>query len=246
MALTLAAAFFLPLFPFSIVLNGMLMRLNNPYARFLLLLLWPQIGIVALSFTNQIIPGYMVIWALISSAHYAFRLLTIRDLGLWAGFLASSSLALTWGLAAHHAPIEMHFFALWFSLPAALLALLTGPLVKRFGAAYTGLYGGLASSMPRLSILLVVTVFAAIATPPSPGFFAMLTLLQRLSWPSAIGVLIIWLFWSWAASKLMQGFVFGSDRRHGMPDLGRTSTLLYMSVLCAFVFTGLYITGGTL
>jgi NADH:ubiquinone oxidoreductase subunit 4 (subunit M) len=220
------------------------MRLKNPYARFVLLLLWPQFGVVAL--TDQPVPEYMVIWALLSSGHYALRLLTVRDLGLWAGFFASSSLALAWGLAGQHAQIEMHFFALWFSLPAALLALLTGSLVKRFGAAYAGLYGGLASSMPRLSILLVVTVFSAIATPPSPGFFAMLALLQRLSWFAAVGVLLIWLFWGWTATKLMQGFVFGADHRHGMSDLGRTSTFFYMSALCAFVATGLYITGGAL
>jgi hypothetical protein len=246
MTLILAAAFFLPLFPLSIVLNSTLRRLSNPYLRFALLLIWPQIGIVVLSFTNQAIPEYMVAWALISSGHYALRLLTVRELGLWAGFLASSSLALTWGLTAHHGQIELHFFALWFSLPAALLTLLTTPLVNRFGAAYAGLYGGLAGNMPRLSILLVITVLAAIATPPSPGFFAMLTLLQGLSWPAAFGVLIIWLFWSWAATRLMQGFVFGADRRHDLPDLGRASTLLYMSALCAFVATGLYITGGAL
>ncbi len=246
MALTLAAAFFLPLFPLSIVFNGLLMRLSNPYARFALVLLWPQIGIAALSFTNQAIPEYMVIWAIISSGLYALRLLTVRDLGLWAGFLASSSLALTWGLAAHHTPVEMHLFAFWFSLPAALLTLLAGSLSRRFGAAYAGLYGGLASSMPRLSILLVITAFVAIATPPSPGFFAMLNLLQRLSLLAAIGVLAIWLLWSWAATKLMQGFVLGADRRHGLPDLGSAAILLYMGVLCVFVVTGLYITGDAL
>lgn len=245
MALTIAAAFFLPLFPLSIVLNSMLLRLNNPYARFALLLLWPQVGVVVLSFTSQAIPKYMLIWALISSGLYALRLLTVRDLGLWAGFFASSSLALTWGIAGQPS-IEMHLFAFWFSLPAALLALLTGPLIKRLGAAYAGLHGGLASSMPKLSILLVLTVLAAIATPPSPGFFAMLSLLQRLSWSSATGILIIWLLWSWAATKLMQGFVFGADRRHRISDLGSTSAFLYMGALCAFVVTGLYIAGGAL
>lgn len=245
MLLILAVALFLPLFPFSILLNGVLARLRHPLARFVVLLLWPHIGVLLLRLADQPVPGFFIAWALASSALYALRLLTVRDLGLWAGFLASSALPLTWGLADRDAGgLAMHLFALWFSLPAALLALLAGPLAKRFGAAYSGLQGGLATSVPRLSGLLVLTALAAIATPPSPGFFAMLDLLQRMNWSAMPVVLAIWLFWGWAAAKLMQGFAIGEARATPVADIGRTSALAFTGALGVFIITGLYLTGG--
>lgn len=245
MTLLLAAALFLPLFPFSIALNGVLMRLRHPVARCVVLLLWPQIGVLLLRLADQPVPEIFIVWALASSMLYALRLLTVRDLGLWAGFLASSSLALTWGFADRDAGgLTMHLFALWFSLPAALLALLAGPLAQRFGAAYAGLHGGLAASVPRLSGLLVLTVLAAIATPPSPGFFALLDLLQRLHWPAAPVVLAIWLLWGWATTQLMQGFVFSETRATPVADIARAAALLFSGALGAFIVAGLYLTKG--
>jgi hypothetical protein len=169
----LIAGLFLPLFPFSILLNGLLARLRNPNAKCILLLLWPQIGVLLLNAASQPVPVGFVAWSLFSSAIYALRLLTVRDLGLWAGFLASSSLPLIWAGIDGNA-FDMSVSAFWFSLPAAVLFLLDGALSRRFGAAYAGLHGGLTSSVPRLSWLLALTLLAAIATPPSPGFFAML------------------------------------------------------------------------
>ena len=149
MTYALVVALFLPLFPFSMLPNLILSRLRWPVARFVLLLAWPQIGVAALILTDPKIPAFVVPWALASSALYALRLLTVRDLGLWAGFLAASVLPLTWGLAQSGAPTEnLYLFAFWFSLPTALLALLTKPLIDRFGAAYSGLPGGLSAMLP--------------------------------------------------------------------------------------------------
>ena len=91
------AALFLPLFPFSMLLNLTVSRLGWPVARFVLLLAWPQFGVAILILTDPKVPAFVVPWALASSALYALRLLTVRDLGLWAGFLAASVWPLTWG-----------------------------------------------------------------------------------------------------------------------------------------------------
>lgn len=249
MTLLLIAALFLPLFPLSIVLNAALVHVRHPAARAALLLAWPQIGVSLLLAAGQEIPHWLVAWALASSAFYALRLLTVRDLALWAGFLASSALALTWGMAGA-GEFELRQFALWFSLPAALLALLGGPLASRFGAAYAGLHGGLAHKLPRLSGVLTAVVLAAIATPPFPGFFLMLDLLSGLAWPAMPAVLAVWLAWGWAATRLLQGFVFGSATP-GMPhaaaaDLAHASAWAYAGALAAFAITGLYLSGGGL
>lgn len=245
MTLLLIAAFFLPLFPLSMALNAALARVRHPLARAALLLLWPQLGVSLLLAAAHPIPAWFVAWAIASAGLYALRMLTVRDLGLWAGFLATSALPLGWGMAAAGADAEaLRLFVFWFSLPAALLALLTAPLTARFGAAYAGLNSGLAQSMPRLSGVLVVMVLAAIATPPFPGFAAMLDLLNALRWTAAPGVLAIWLLWGWAATKLLQGFVFGHTQHASAIDIGRASTWLYSAALGAFAIAGLVLTGG--
>ena len=248
MTLLLIAAIFLPLFPFSIVLNALLTRVRHPAASAALLLAWPQIGVSLLLAARQEIPHWLVAWALASSAFYALRLLTVRGLALWAGFLASSALALTWGLAGTGA-LELRLFALWFSLPAALLVLLGGPLASRFGAAYGGLHGGLAQRLPRLAGVLAAAVLAAIATPPFPGFFLMLGLLGGSAWTATPVVLAVWLTWGWAATKLLQGFVFGPPgfgAPHAAADLGLASAWAYTGALAVFAVTGLYLSGGGL
>ena len=246
MALLLGAALFLPLFPLSILLNALLTHLRHPLARCVLLLAWPQVGVILLQSVPLPIPQVLVPWALLTSAFYALRLLTVRDLGLWAGFFASSAFALTWGLAVSTHAEGLRLFALWFSVPAALLALLAGPLAQRLGAAYAGLSGGLAGPLPRLAGVLAVIVFAAVATPPFPGFFALLGLLHELAAPAAVAVLAVWLVWGWAAARLLQGFIFGAERPSAVGDIARASALAYFGVLGAFTAAGLYLMGGGL
>ena len=247
MTVLLIAALFLPLFPLSVVLNGALALLREPVARCALLLVWPQFGVALLQLSPHAVPHALVPWALATAGFYALRLLTVRDMGQWAGFLATSALALTWALAAGGADRgALQAFAFWFSLPSALVALLARPLARRFGAAYAGLQDGLIGSLPRLSGVLAMTVLAAVATPPFPGFFALLDLLHRLDWSGALGVLAIWLVWGWAATRLLQGFIFGAERAVFVGDIGRGSSLTYAGVLGVFVIAGIYLTGGGL
>lgn len=240
-------ALFLPLFPLSAVQNLILARLRAPVARATLLLLWPQLGVMLLHGSQPEIPDFVVAWALLSAAFYALRLLTVRDLGLWAGMLASSALALTWVLVAHGVDItELRLFVFWFSLPAALLVLLTGPLARRLGAAYAGLFTGIVERQPRLAVVLTAVVLSTVATPPFPGFFALLDLLRGLGSAAAVGALGVWLIWGWAATRILQGFVAGSGREITAPDLAQSSMLTYTAALALFAAAGLQFTGGGL
>jgi NADH:ubiquinone oxidoreductase subunit 4 (subunit M) len=245
--LTIPAAIFLPLFPYSMALNAALAQLRHPLARFVVLLIWPQIGVLLLHQAQGAIPQWMVAWALFSASLYAVRLLTCRDLGRYAGYLASSSLALTWGLAASGADTAaLARFAFWLSLPAALMLLLDEVMTRRFGAAYAGLCPGLGNVFPRLSALLAATTLAAIATPPFPGFFALLGLFSQLRVISLVAVLTIWLVWGWAATRLLQSFIAGECHYEGIDDLAQRSTVLWSVLLIAMVGAGLYLNGGIL
>ncbi|NDP47790.1 MAG: hypothetical protein GZ085_05230 [Sulfuriferula multivorans] len=247
MALLLIACLLLPLFPLSMPFNALLNWLKRPGIRFAVVLIAPQLGVLALDYVAQPIPDWLPVWALASAAFYAIRLLSVRDLGMWAGFLATSALALVWIFAAEGAaPLDLHLFAFGLSLPPALLMLLAGTLVRRFGAAYAGLHGGLGRCLPRWSRILIWVVLAAIATPVFPGFFIVLGLVFDARWPSAAAILFVWLIWSWAGTRLLQGFVFDICQQVEVRDLRPAAVAVYSGALALFLIAGLIVTGGVL
>jgi hypothetical protein len=240
----LLAGALLPLFPLSMVFNKLLARLNHVIARVLLLLIWPQLGLLLVQQLQAPPPDWLVLPALFTSALYALRALALRDVGQWSGFLATSSWALLWiPLHAGTPILDLHFYALGFSFPLVLLALLGAGLQRRFGAAYTGLYGGLASSIPRFSSMLVLVVLAVVATPLFPGFFIMLaTILQAIAdMPMiAFGVAAVWLLWSWAGSRLLQGLIAGPAGEQQTEDLPVAITWSFILLLLLLVAAGIY------
>ena len=239
----LLAGIFLPLFPFSMVLNVLYGRLRHPGLRVLLLLAWPQIGLYLVFAYGLVVPQWLVTWALLTSLLYAVRVLVLREVGLWTSFLATSAWALLWILLANGtAGFHLEVFALGISIPLVLLALLGASLERRFGAAYLGLYGGLATRLPRFSGILAVVVLAIVATPLFPTFFAMLSMILKtlpVAPLVAAGVAIVWLLWSWAGAKLLQGLLVGSQGP-AVADLSRVNMWLYITVLAGLVFTGVY------
>lgn len=238
---------FLPLFPFSVAFNALFERVGHPLARAALLLAWPQVGLWGLSALAADIPPWVVAWALASSLLYAFRLLAMREMVRWTGFLATSAWALLW-LPAHAGvqPSQLWTFAAGFSVPLVFLTLLAQTLAHRFGAAYTGLYGGLAQRMPRLAGVLVVSLLAATATPLFPAFFGMLHALVVSRPVPAVSLAGIWLIWSWAGARLLQGLIVGPAEPSPELDLRVGTAWLYTAGLAALVFAGLAVNGGPL
>jgi len=244
----LAAAVFLPLFPLSMVFNWLLGRASGVFIRVALIVAWPQIGLSIWAVTNPDRPEWLVTAAVITSMLYALRALALRDIGQWTGFLATSAWALLWIPLQSETPVfVVQLYAFGFSAPMALLAILAGSLERRFGAAYTGLYGGLAEVTPRLAAVLVFIVLAIIATPLFPSFFILLaTILEVMSSRPgiALGVVTIWLFWSWAGARVLGGLIAGPASHPGTVDLGRPTTWSYTAVLAMLVVVSLYLLGG--
>ncbi|MFA9462438.1 hypothetical protein [Thiohalorhabdus methylotrophus] len=247
----LLAALFLPLFPFSAAFNALYGRAGNTALRAALLLAWPQIGIALIRTADGPPPDWLLPLALATSALYAFRALALRELGQWTAYLATSLWALLW-LAGPGEPAvgSAHLHALGMSAPLALVALLTGGLEQRFGAAYTGLYGGLAQTLPRLSGVLVGAMLASVALPLFPAFFTMLALLltSTPAMPAASFALLgIWLLWSWAGARMIQGLVVGPVNpdmpEYRAADLGSGSAWAYAAALMALTIGGLFLIG---
>lgn len=237
------AGLFLPLFPLSMLFNILFTRLRNPVLRSVLLLAWPQIGIAIVLGNSHAIPHWLVVWAVLSSLLYALRALALRDVGLWIGFISTSAWSLLWILADTGAGSEqLKLYALGISIPLVLMSILAAGLERRFGAAYLGLYGGLAKSLPRFSGVLVVVVLAVIATPLFPSFFSMLSMIMK-SIPTmptvAVAVAIVWLLWSWAGAKLLQGLIVGPGEQ-AATDISRAGVWFFVIILVALVIAGIY------
>jgi len=244
--LIIIAAFFLPLFPASLVFNRLAAGITNPFARLALFIVWPQIG-VALILWGDLAPAGAVLaaWATLSAVFYAFRMLTVREVGRWAAMLASSAWPLVW-LFVMQGPTETDLVAFTLAVTAApvLMLLVRDALARRLEAAYTGLHGGLARDLPRLSGVIAVATLAAMALPLFPGFFALLAVLSGATLGVAIGILLTWLLWSWAGARLMQGTIFGPRSGPIADDLPRSATWLVAGLVVAMVAAGLIWTGG--
>ena len=245
--LLVIAGLFLPLFPLSMVFNEVFSRIQAQKLRIVLLVIWPQIGIILASMANIDIPGWIIAWALFTSFFYGFRAVALREVGLWTSFIATSSWAILWlVLDSDSGYGQIAFYALAFSAPLALLILLCGELEKRFGAAYTDLYGGLAETVPRLSGVLVFVVLAVIASPLFPNFTAMLAAITNASagsFVAAATVGCIWLIWSWAGARLLQGLIVGPAHEEKPADLEKNCTWVYVAILSVLVISGIYSIG---
>src|SRR3569832_1198902 len=174
--IALLAAFFLPLFPFSMVFNAALRAVRLVWLRAALLLIWPQIGVWLIAGAGMHLPqawmSAVLAWATGSSLFYAWRMLSTRDFDIWIGFYASSAWALAWiGVVGGADPMGLHAAMACLSVTALALALASHCLRKRWGDAYVGLRPGLARAMPRLGTATTLSVLAALKTPKKPVFW---------------------------------------------------------------------------
>ncbi len=242
------AALFLPVFPLSMAFNMLYARTRSVALRVLLLLAWPQAGVAVLSVSSGDIPVWVILFAIWTALLYGVRALALREVSIWTGFLATSAWAVLWIPAYGGAEsVQLQLYALGFSAPLVLLALLVTELERRFGAAYTGLYGGLAHALPRLSGVLVFVVLAITATPLFPGFATMLDVIVTAlpAMPVVAAVLAgTWLLWSWAGVRLLHGLIIGPAGEAAPQDLSPSATWAYVAALGALFAAGIYAMGG--
>lgn len=239
----LVAALFLPLFPLSIVFNRLFYGLRNPWLRIVLLLVWPQLGVLALVSIGESPPHWLVYWAVFSAALYAFRALVLRDLAIWTAHMATSAWSLLWVMAMFDdgGSRDLALLAAALSVPFLLLAWIIARLESVFGAAYAGTYGGLAQTVPRFSAVLTLTILAAVATPLFPGFFALLATVAHalpiMPW-AAIVVLVIWMLWAWSGTRMTRGLVVGPACVEAKPDLSTPAFVLLGLAIAALAIGG--------
>lgn len=244
MLLMIVAALLLPgLFPLSMFGGAMFDALRSPLLRALGLLLLPAAGVLLLERVAAPPQGSAGLQALAlgTALLYAWRLLGVRELFVWARLQAVSASALVWLAWLHGAGgAALLASAGALLLPAVALSLLAGAMQRRVGAAYVGLRGNLSAAWPRLGAALTVCVLALLALPPFPGFLALAGLLRELGPGAAAVVLLTWLVWSWAGAQLWQAAGFGeSGPPPRVPDLGRGALSGLWLAAAVFVAAGI-------
>lgn len=233
----LLAGLFLPLFPLSMITTSVLALVRPAWARAILMLAWPQAGVVILGRLDSDVPDWVVAWAMMTALFYGWRALAMRDGDGWLAFMAVSSWAVLWG--GGQPGQGGHVLALGLGLGLAAMALVLGQVAHRFGAAHAALDLRMAASAPRLSGVLAATALAVIAMPLSPGFFALLLLITRQapnSVPTVLAILGIWFLWTWSGLHLVQHLVSGARRKPVPNDISRGAAwgwALFLATLAA-------------
>jgi len=239
------AALFLPLFPLGMVFNTLFQRVRNAWIRVTIMLIWPLPGVWILQSASSVIPDWIIYWALFSALLYGFRAVVVKEFGIWIGFLATSTWALSW-IAMNFGvkPNELLLHVLAFSLPLSLLILLVAELERRYESAYVSVIGGLAQAQPKLAVLLVITLLAAIGSPLFPAFFSMLdtvahtiTVLPFI----AFGLVTVWLLWSWSGIGLLQHLLVGTASHVQHKDISHGVLMIYSALLLLLIIGGLYL-----
>jgi hypothetical protein len=250
LAFILLASVFLPLFPASMIFTAVIDNIKPVWLRELLFLLWPVCGLALILVSQIDMAAWLAPLALFTSLLYALRLLTLREVKQWSRFLAISLWSLLWlSLSQQASTALLLAYAVGMTLPLLLLRRLSLGLEQRFGAAYSDLYGGLAHSIPRFAAILTVTALAAIATPLFPAFFIVLDMVisSMTTTPLfALVILLIWLLWSWAGARFIQGFIVGAADAVEMPDLSLPQTYGYALLLSVLVIGGASLAGAIL
>lgn len=237
----------LPWFPFSWIFNRLLVSAPGAWARALAVIVLPQLGLLLLLksgawlILGQEMPQALRALALFTAILYAYRAAGTRDVQIWARFMGTSGLSLTWlliGLLPGHWGVQL--FALAWSIPAALMLVWAGILTHKTGGSYLGLTGGFARVLPRLSVLMSLTALAATATPVFPNFFALLEAMESLPLIWMPLLLLVLLLWGWTVGRFLQDLLFGIYHGESLHDLSVGGTWLGGLALGIFALVGLF------
>ncbi len=242
----LLAVLFLPLFPFSILFTWLYSRSPNLPLRLLLMFAWPLIGWLFLQQAPDNLPPWLYYWAILTALLYAFRSLVLRDLAQWLAFMAVSLLSISWLIFLFSTPLATGLSVILLLLPLVFLIVLHQFISESYGGAYAGKVDGLIINTPRLAGLMVFVILALMAMPVSPGFFVLLELLTLsiLPYPViALGLLLLWMLWSWSGMRLLQGFLTGVERERPPPDLQTKIFWPIVLFLLIYLSAGLIVAG---
>ena len=237
------AALFLTPFPLSMAAVTLIERLSGT-ARAALLALWPLPGAFLLELLPGPVPNWLMGWAMLSAVFYAWRGLGARDGREWLGYLAVSAWPLVWAAAPQ--PGQAVPLALALGAPLALASLVLDAVERSAGLVHPARDLRLGLNAPGLAGIMVAAVLMATAMPPSPSFFAFLSLVTGqavVSLPTTLALLLVWLLWSGAGARLIETSVPGPRREENgaarLSELHPLAVALAALGLAGVIFGGL-------
>jgi hypothetical protein len=239
---TFLALFLLPIFPFSLLTNRLLMLLRPKLFAFCMMICF-VLGGLLLHFvdTNFEIIKFLALFTLV---FYSFRLLGVRDLRSFILYLFSTIASLSW--IWYFVGGDMLELIVTKGAVLALFLYLYGFLTKQYEIIHQKSIRGLGGAMPRWSILFVLSLFALSSSIFFLGyeFFE----IEFASLPIFYGVVLIisWVLINWGSVKVIEWLVYTEKKEDvELVDLSSFQLTLSLSVLVIVViFTIFYNTRG--
>ena len=234
----------IPLFPVNQAFVVSVTRLPHTLSPFLAMAL-PIVGLIALfpilSVLSQSVQMALSIVAIVSGLYGSIKALVQEEMPEVLSYAFVAQLSVPWyamaGSSDHLDGIQRYMIA--YALIATGLLLSAAVIHRRCGTTYVRQVSGLAQAMPRLGVLTVLLITAAIGLPSFPLFSEFVYMLSGttpvFAW-TTVGILTIWLFASWYFPRLMDLILFGPLRAPcTVNDLNRVEVAAFVLILCTLV-----------
>ncbi len=206
--LVFVALFLLPIFPFSLIVNRLLDGLNAKLFS-LSIFLFFVFGNVILFYIN-LDSKIIEYFALFTIFFYSFRLLGVMDLKKFVLYMY---------------PIVSSFSWLWYLMggdileslvikgPVFMLFLyLYGFLAQRFTIVHQKSLRGLGGSMPRWSVLFILSLLGIISSMLFLGYKFLEIEFLRLSLFYGLILICSWVLINWGSIKVIEWLIYGAKR----------------------------------
>lgn len=209
--LCFAILFLLPIFPMSIGVNFLLSKLKGKILLVTLMLMF-SVGLYLLKILdNEVLVAYISIFALLGNILYAFRMLSVSTATTYVVFYYTLLCGFAWILKFIEA--DRINFLIEMSIPLFVFALLVSFLDKQFGTTHYRMFRGLGTHMPRLSLVLIMSIFTLILSPFLSGFGIFILKIEKFTILYLSGVMIIWVFLTWSGLRLIEKLIYGIPSR---------------------------------
>jgi NADH:ubiquinone oxidoreductase subunit 4 (subunit M) len=241
----------LPLIPFHFPFISLIGSAEGMLSGFWVVV-WIGLGLAELYDLKNSIAGeeffILQLLALVSALYASLKCLAENRVRQFIAYAAVAQMALLWVL--QEVFLDFSKWGIQFGMAVALIMSgLFGVyafLQQRYGSHELGKFPGLASSMPRLGILMILLISFAVLLPIVPIFSGLMAMptIEQSNEPTPIMLLTffaVWLLGSWYFTRLLHQTAFGMPRSDmpftdlRIPEMGALVILILGAGYSGFV-----------
>jgi len=173
-------------------------------------------------FLSEEMPAAISVLALGSALYFSFKCLGQIQIRSLLTYAVIAHVSLLWGLTTVFSTVSQWFITFGVTIALVMTGLLFTyhSIQQRFGSHTIGTLRGLALTMPRLGVLLIILISIAVALPMMPILTGLTTMPTTDNQDVSLVIicfiiLSVWMLGSWYFSHLLHQTAFGRAR----PDI---------------------------